>query len=133
MTEIFNRKATKKYRRKLRNFMTTPEKKFWDSVRKDRLGVRFRRQYGIGGYIADFYCPELKLVIEIDGSGHFTSEGKAYDEERTGFMNSIGIRVVRYNNSDVMYNISGVLDNLLLVIEEMRNLLPADKTVAKNV
>ncbi len=98
--------------------MTIPEKKLWESIRRDRLGVRFRRQYGIGRYIADFYCPELKLVIEIDGSGHFTGESKVYDEERTGFMNSIGIRVLRYSNNEVMNNLTGVLNDLSLVIEE---------------
>ena len=118
MTEIFNKKSTKIKRRDLRNNLTIAEKKFWKHIRNDALNVRFRRQYGIGEYIADFYCPKLKLVIEIDGAGHFTDEGKEYDLVRTDYMNAIGIKVVRYTNNDIMENISGVLSNLKKIIEE---------------
>jgi very-short-patch-repair endonuclease len=118
MTDIFNRSSTREKRRALRNDVTPAEKEMWKYIRKDALGVRFRRQYGIGEYIADFYCPKLKLVIEIDGGSHFTDEARKYDEARTNYLNSIGVKVVRYTNNDVMNNIQGVLQNLTDIIQQ---------------
>ena len=63
--------------------MTEPEKRLWSILRNNQLGVKFRRQHGIGHYIVDFYCPELKLIIEVDGESHFSEDAQAYD--RAGF------------------------------------------------
>ncbi len=92
--------------------MTQCEKILWRHIRNDALGVRFRRQYGIGNYIADFYCPNLKLVIELDGSQHFTEEGLEYDKIRENFMKNLGIKTLRFNNNDVINNIEGVLEEI---------------------
>ncbi len=100
--------------------MTEAEKVLWKVIRRDSLGVRFRRQYGIGKFIADFYCPSLKLVIEVDGGGHFTVSGKKYDRVRTEYMNSIGIEVIRYKNRDVLNNMQSVIDSLLDVIDRLK-------------
>ncbi len=93
--------------------MTECEIILWSHIRNNLLGVRFRRQYGIGSYIADFYCPSLKLVIELDGSQHFTEEGLEYDKIREDFMKSLGIKTLRFNNNDVWNNIEGVLEEIM--------------------
>jgi very-short-patch-repair endonuclease len=93
--------------------MTECEIILWSHIRNNLLGVRFRRQYGIGSYIADFYCPSLKLVIELDGSQHFTEEGLEYDKIREDFMKSLGIKTLRFNNNDVWNNIEGILEEIM--------------------
>ena len=119
MTGIFNKESTKIKRRKVRTDMTTPERQLWKCIRNDSLGVRIRRQYGIGKYIVDFYSPKLKLVIEIDGDDHYTDSSKRYDSIRTDYMNSIGIKVIRYTNQDVMINLDAVVSDLQRVIDEI--------------
>lgn len=110
--QVFNKESTKEKRRELKKEMTECEKILWRHIRNDALGVRFRRQYGIGNYIADFYSPSLKLVIELDGSQHFTEEGLEYDKIRENFMKNLGIKTLRFNNNDVMNNIEGVLEEI---------------------
>ncbi len=91
----------------LRKNMTTEEKRLWyDYLRT--YPIRFSRQKVLGKYIADFYCAPAKLVIELDGSQHFTPEGKAYDQERTAFLEQYGLKVVRIANIDVTQNFAGV-------------------------
>ena len=91
----------------LRKNMTKEEKHLWyDFLRS--YSVRFARQKVLGKYIADFYCAEAKLVIELDGSGHYTEEGKKHDEERTAFLEGYGITVVRIINSEINKNFDGV-------------------------
>ena len=81
----------------LRKEMTKEENHLWyDYLRK--YPIRFSRQKVLGKYIADFYCAKAKLVIELDGSGHFTEEAKVYDKERTEFLKEYGITVVRIPN-----------------------------------
>ncbi len=92
--------------------MTEEEKIVWEEIRRDKLGVRFRRQYGIGPYIADFYCPEKKLVVEIDGGHHYTEEGLAYDKEREEYMAQYGIKTIRFSNREVREDIKGVIDRI---------------------
>lgn len=101
-------------RRQLRSASTEPEKKVWDRLRARQFaGLKFRRQHGIGPYIVDFYCPEQSLVIEIDGESHAEIEQMLKDEQRNQYLVSLNLRVVRYNNSDIMKNIDGVLTDLL--------------------
>ena len=93
--------------RELRKNMTPQEKHLWyDFLRK--YPVRFYRQRPIGSYIADFYCAKAKLVIEIDGSQHYTEEGKRYDGNRTEAFNRFGIDVIRFSNYDININFEGV-------------------------
>jgi len=77
---------------------------------------KFLRQKPIGGYIVDFYCSELRLVIEIDGDSH--AETIEYDLERTRFLNALGLHVIRYTNDDILRNIEGVYDDLSQRIKE---------------
>ncbi|BET57747.1 endonuclease domain-containing protein [Geobacter sp. 60473] len=97
--------------RDMRSNMTEPEKRMWYQCLK-HLPLRFRRQRPVGPYIVDFYCAELKLVIEIDGAGHATDEGIVYDAGRTAFLEGLGLRVIRFGNHEVMNNIEGVFESL---------------------
>ena len=93
----------------LRKNMTREEKHLWyDFLRT--YAVRFSRQKVLGKYIADFYCAEAKLVIELDGSQHFTEDGKQYDAERTRFLEGYGLKVVRVPNGEVGRNFRGVCE-----------------------
>ncbi len=101
---------------KLRKEPTPAERKLWSRIRNDQLGVNFRRQHAIGNYIPDFVCIEKKLIIELDGSQHL--EQKEYDEERTKFLNSLGYKVIRFWNHNVMNNMDGVILTMLQVLDE---------------
>jgi len=93
--------------RELRKNMTPQERHLWYDFLKN-YPVRFYRQRPIGSYIADFYCARLKLIIEIDGSQHYTEEVKNYDDNRTKAFNRFGIDVIRFSNYDVNTNFEGV-------------------------
>jgi very-short-patch-repair endonuclease len=96
---------------KLRNEMTLAEQLLWAKLRGKKLkGLWFYRQKPIGIFIADFYCPKEKLVIEIDGGQHFLKEVKEYDRERTEYMRSIGLIIIRFTNQEVLRNIAGVIE-----------------------
>jgi len=100
----------------LRKELTPAERKLWALIRNDQLGVNFRRQHAVGNYIPDFVCIEKKLIIELDGSQHL--EQQEYDEERTKFLNSLGYKVIRFWNNDVMNNIDGVILAISHVMED---------------
>ena len=100
----------------LRKDSTPAEHKLWSRIRNDQLGVTFRRQHAIGNYVPDFCCPKAKLIIELDGSQHLEQE--EYDEERTKYLNSLGYKVIRFWNNDVMNNIDGVILAILHAMED---------------
>jgi very-short-patch-repair endonuclease len=106
-------KKLKEPSRQLRNDMTDTERKLWSQIREKQLGCWFYRQKPIGGYIADFYCPKARLVIEIDGNRHFSDDAASYDTIRDEYMKSLGLAVLRFKNSEVTKNIQGVLDLIL--------------------
>jgi len=91
-----------------RNFRTeqTPaEKEFWEMVRNKKLqGLKFRRQQIIDGFIVDFYCDKIGLCVEIDGSVHETKEQRKYDKLRDEAIALRGLKILRINNNDVLYN-----------------------------
>ena len=93
--------------------MPKPEKVLWQRIRRKQLGVKFRRQQGIGRYIVDFYCTELNLVIEIDGDSHFSDEGEEKDTMRDAFMEVLGIEVLRFTNEEVMNQTESVLERIM--------------------
>ncbi|HHC7310608.1 TPA: endonuclease domain-containing protein [Vibrio campbellii] len=112
----FNLKYQKQIRSQLRTNMPKPEEILWQRIRRKQLGVKFRRQHGIGRYIVDFYCAELNLVIEIDGDSHFSYEGKEKDTIRDAFMETLGIKVLRFTNEEVMKQTESVLERLLNLV-----------------
>src|SRR5215216_6603064 len=91
----------------LRKESTPAEQKLWSRIRNNQLSVTFRRQHAIGRYIVDFYGPQKKLIIELDGSQHL--EQQDYDEERTKYLEAHGYRVLRFWNNDVTNDIESVL------------------------
>src|SRR5258705_13875230 len=86
---------------RLRREMTAAEKIVWDRVCKKQLGVRIRRQHPVWQFIADFYCHEVKLVIEIDGGIHLHSENKEYDISRDIILKKFQIEILRFTNDEV--------------------------------
>lgn len=95
----------------LRKTQTDAEDTIWQSLRNRKiLGFKFRRQHPLGNYIADFYCYEAKLVIEIDGGIHNQPENKEYDENRSIELEELGIRVIRFTNEMVNSDLNKVLD-----------------------
>ena len=80
--------------------MTKEEKHLWYDY-LNKYPVRFRRQEVIGNYIADFYCDKAKLIVEIDGSQHFDDAAIEYDNKRTKYFNSLGLRVLRFTNHEI--------------------------------
>ena len=102
----------------LRGNMTEAEKLLWKQLNKNKLGVRFKPQHPIDVYIVDFYCHTLNLAIELDGESHANS--KEYDQDRTFELENFGIRVIRFNNSEVFQNINKVIVQIKNVINECR-------------
>jgi len=96
-------------RRELRNNATPQEILLWSQLKHSRLGSKFRRQHSIGGYIADFYCPSKRLIVEIDGSQHINKENIEYDSIRTKYFQGLNIKVIRFWNNDVNKNLNGVI------------------------
>jgi len=93
--------------RALRNNPTPSEARLWQHIRKEKLGVRFRRQHIILGYIADFYCPNKRLVIEVDGDYH--DDNREYDNIRYSRFRNIGITTLRLPNDLIMNDIDSAL------------------------
>ena len=93
--------------------MTEAEKVLWDKIRKRKInGRKFRRQYSIGGFVIDFYSPELKMAIEVDGGYHSGEDQKVYDRERQRIFESIGIKVLRFKNKEVFLSIDRVVRSI---------------------
>jgi very-short-patch-repair endonuclease len=106
-------KNLKKCSRLLRAKMAEAERLLWEELRGKQLkGYQFYRQKTIGNYIVDFYCPRAKLVIELDGGQHYSSEGKAKDRARDVYMKGIGLRVLRFSDKKVFENTQGVLERI---------------------
>ena len=105
--------------RDLRNNMTTAEKELWYKVLqgKNFHSLKFLRQKVIDNFIVDFYCPSLKLAIEIDGESHYSDRAVPYDKNRTEMLKIYGVKIVRFTNAEVMNNLDGVYGDLERVIE----------------
>ena len=103
----------------LRKEPTPAERKLWAYLRGDNLGVNFRRQHAVGKYIPDFCSPEAKLAIELDGGQHLQQE--EYDEQRTKYLESLGYKVIRFWNGDVMNNIDGVILAIIHILENQKH------------
>jgi very-short-patch-repair endonuclease len=102
----------------LRREMTPAEKILWQELRGNKLGVHFRRQQVIAGFIVDFYCHKADLVIELDGSVHEGAEQKEDDAERDKVLSEMGLRVVRFVNEDVVRNLHEVVERSRELISE---------------
>lgn len=95
----------------LRKGMTAAETFLWSKIRMKQVkGCWFYRQKPVGEYIAYFYCPKAKLVVEVDGGQHFSDEIIEYDKVRNEYMAGLGLRVIRFTNAEVLTNIDGVIE-----------------------
>jgi very-short-patch-repair endonuclease len=114
MTKLYNIKSEKEKRRYLRNNQTSPEKLVWMFLRKKQIfGERFLRQFSIQSYVIDFYCPVLKFAVEIDGDSHFESdEAIKHARRREKFLVSIGTKIIRFTNQEVIENLENVIDRI---------------------
>jgi very-short-patch-repair endonuclease len=102
MIRIHNISRLKERRKELRNSLTPAEAKLWTMLKDSQLyGKKFRRQHSIGGYVLDFYCPSEKIAIELDGVIHTHKDVKEYDYNRTQYLESIGIKVLRFRNKQI--------------------------------
>ena len=123
MRFLRNDPSLKQRRRQLRRNQTEAEKALWDRLRAGRFhGMKIFRQYSIGPYILDFYCPDLRVAIELDGGQHNQSEIRDYDKARSDYLKAHGVEVLRFWNHEVLTNREGVLKK----IEEVTLAIHAD-------
>ncbi|MBU0489423.1 MAG: endonuclease domain-containing protein [Bacteroidetes bacterium] len=116
-TQLYNMSHLAETRKVLRKNMTPAELVLWEMLKEKKLlGRKFRRQFSIGNYIADFYCTTEKLIIELDGQQHFTKEGVEKDKERDKFLAELGMKVLRFENKEVLDNLTEVLKKIKLEI-----------------
>jgi len=102
----------------LRRTMTEAEIILWNELRNKKLnGYKFRRQHPIKNYVADFYCHEARLVVEVDGEIHKDESTKEYDEKRTHDLKEFGIKVIRFANKDILNTIDEVLFKISMEIQ----------------
>lgn len=122
MTVIFNQKKETNKRRVLRNSMPKAEIVLWKKLsRKQMLGYKFRRQYSVNRYVIDFYCPGLKLAIEIDGDTHYKNNAiEEYDENRQTLIKTMGIFFLRFQNPEIYKDINSVLNTIESVILKIK-------------
>ena len=114
MSLIFNKHLEKAKRQTLRRDMPRAEVVLWTRLKGKQLGgLKFRRQYSIGKYVVDFYCPSAHLVVEVDGETHIGEAAEEYDRERQKVIEQLGLKVIRVWNADVYQNIEGVLEHIL--------------------
>lgn len=106
----FNAPKMKLRRQKLRREATESEKIIWEELKQSQLGVKFIRQYSIKNWVVDFYCPEQKLVIEVDGDVHESTQ--IADKHRDRFLMSMGMRVIRVKNEEIVDNIGEVVEKI---------------------
>lgn len=120
MTKHYNKKIETEKRRLLRKQQTFAEKIFWMHLRdRQVLGYKFRRQHSVDHFVIDFYCPELKLAVELDGNVHDLPEQKDYDKARQKYLEAFGIKFVRIKNEEFLGNPNKAFDK----IEEAINIV----------
>jgi len=122
-------KNLKEHARQLRENMTDAERHLWAKIRMKQLkDYQFYRQKPIGDYIVDFFCPKAKLIIEVDGSQHFVNETIEYDRIREEYVSSLGLKVLRFTNTEVLKHVEGVVER---IAEEMNEKIPLNPPFSK--
>ncbi|MBL7994543.1 DUF559 domain-containing protein [bacterium] len=113
MGKLYNQPIQTDKRRDLRNHATRSERLLWTQLKGKQLsGFKFRRQHGVGPYVLDFYCPETKLAIEIDGSSHNSDDARKKDQRRQAFIEEFGIRFLRITDTELFENPNKVLEKI---------------------
>ncbi|KPJ65121.1 hypothetical protein AMJ44_10950 [candidate division WOR-1 bacterium DG_54_3] len=125
MTRLYNRKSDREKRRLLRKNMTEAERILWSHLRRRQLGsCKFRRQYSICGYVIDFYSPELRLAIEVDGGYHTEKDQIIYDKMRQYIIESLGIEFLRFTNNEIHSVMGEVVEQ---IHQKIAGVLPLNK------
>lgn len=120
MTQIFNQSQFKAIRQKLRNESPRAEYILWQKLRRRQVrGLKFHRQYGICNYVVDFYCPEIKFVIEVDGDTHYDPEAIKKDSMRTDKLRDYGLIVFRFDNNEIYNNIQNVVASIFEKVNDL--------------
>jgi len=102
--------------------MTKAEVYLWLHLKgKQVLGHKFRRQYSIGPYVLDFYCPELRLAVEVDGATHITDDELEYDKNRQSEIENMYINFIRFTNEEIYKDMNGVKEKIEMKINELQN------------
>jgi very-short-patch-repair endonuclease len=122
MSVIHNRKFLKTFRKSLRNNSTVAEATLWKILKDKKVGgLKFRRQHSVGNFILDFYCPELRLSIELDGESHANQAILTKDDERDNYLDQFSVTVLRYENrwvyeypEEIIQDILKLRDNLIV-------------------
>src|SRR5438552_12328219 len=110
---LFNARKANETRKTLRKSATSAEAVLWTYLQNRKiLGKKFRRQSSVGPYIVDFYCPECRVIIELDGAPHFGANAGEYDQQRTEYLEHAGLKVIRFENKAVKENIEFVLKTI---------------------
>ena len=113
MRQVNNKKYLKQRRRDLRNNLTSAEAGLWKLLKSKQIdGYRFRRQFSIGNYIIDFYCPQKKVAIELDGAHHYTTAGYENDMKRDQDLKGLGVTVLRFENREVFEATDALIDKV---------------------
>jgi very-short-patch-repair endonuclease len=112
MTEIYNKKEMKPIRRQLRKQNVPAEKVLWQKIKRKQLGYRFLRQFSIGRFVVDFYCPEKRIAIEIDGFTHSADNEIKKDMIKENYIKSLGLDLIRFKNSEIYNDMDLVLNFL---------------------
>jgi len=106
---VYNQPYLKSVRKNLRQQGISAERVLWSRIRNKQQKYKFRRQYSVGRYVLDFYCPKVKLGIEVDGATHGSKVEVKKDIEKENFINRFGIKIIRFINIDIYNHIDGVL------------------------
>ena len=112
----------KSFRQHLRKHGTVAEAVLWRMLKDNQIeGVKFRRQFGAGNYILDFYASELKLAVELDGAPHYSIEGDEYDVTRSQVLfHEFGIRILRFENREVLQELQRVIAEIKDVVKKLK-------------
>ena len=122
MVKLSNRTYLKDFRKNLRNHSTSAEATLWKVLKNRQVaGLKFRRQHAVGNYILDFYCPELKLGIELDGEFHAGPVAEEMDRERDAFLNSLEIEVLHFENRWVFEYPKDIVEAILEVKDKRKH------------
>ncbi len=106
----------------LRKNTTEAEKRLWSKLNKKQLlGYRFKSQHPIDHYIVDFYCHQLKLVVEVDGGIHKSKDQQEYDINRSGDLEEFGLKIIRFQNEEILSSLNDVLDKLILQCKKLES------------
>ncbi len=109
---VYHLTELKPRRRDLRRKSTNAEKMLWERLRNNKLGVKFRRQFSVKGYVADFYCPKYRLIVELLGSVHKSQSARKYDDYRRKYLEAFWMTILEFWNDEVEKDIEKVVLNI---------------------